>query len=85
VMGVLRWLPSTLAPFLPPGMRHNAMPRTGALARCAREQGRRGGGVAFVLVMAGWHGYFTCWCCMQLVLCAAGPWPWPQSPHPTQI
>ncbi|PSC72441.1 Transcriptional Crp Fnr family [Micractinium conductrix] len=31
--GVLAWLPTTLAPFLPPGMRHTAMPRAGALAR----------------------------------------------------
>ena len=30
-----RWLPSTLAPFLPPGMRHNTMPHSGAMARCA--------------------------------------------------
>lgn len=31
--GVLRWLPTTLSPFIPSGMRHNAMPRAGAMAR----------------------------------------------------
>lgn len=33
LLGVLRWLPTTFAPFLPPGMRHTTMPRAGALAR----------------------------------------------------
>lgn len=33
--GLVAWLASTLAPLLPPGMRHTAMPRAGALARCA--------------------------------------------------
>lgn len=30
---VLTWLPSQLAPFLPPGMRHAARPHAGAMAR----------------------------------------------------
>lgn len=30
---VLAWLPSQLAPFLPPGMRHAAQPHAGAMAR----------------------------------------------------
>jgi hypothetical protein len=35
IKGVLRWLPTTLSPFIPSGMRHNAMPRAGAMARWA--------------------------------------------------
>lgn len=30
---VLTWVPSQLAPFLPPGMRHAAQPHAGAMAR----------------------------------------------------
>lgn len=30
---MLKWLPSKFSPFLPPGMRHHAMPSAGALAR----------------------------------------------------
>lgn len=31
--GVLAWLPTTLSPLLPPGVRHTATPRAGARAR----------------------------------------------------